>query len=170
MKRSGREAHAGRVWRALFELLVRSAPLRTASLARRRLTPNDSRALFSLDPGSGRSMRSLADEWQCDPSNATFIVDRLERLGLASRQPLAHDKRVKLVVLTRKGERTRTELLEEFHQPPPEFDRLGGADLEALESILDKLTAAGPLASRGDRSARRRIRFPSNPSRRSPAR
>ena len=69
------------------------------------LTPNDSRALFSLDPRTGRSMRSLADEWQCDPSNATFIVDRLEEWRLARRQPLLHDKRVTLVVLTRKCEK-----------------------------------------------------------------
>jgi DNA-binding MarR family transcriptional regulator len=144
------KAVARRVWQTLLDLLIRSAPVRTASLARRGLTPNDSRGLFSLDPRTGRSMRSLADEWQCDPSNATFIVNRLEELGLASRQPLLNDKRVKLVVLTRKGEKTRTELLEEFHQPPPEFDRLGRADLEALESIVAKLTAAGaaPVASR----------------------
>ncbi len=90
-------------------------------------------------------MRSLADEWQCDPSNATFIVDHLEELGLASRQPLLHDKRVKLVVLTRAGEKTRTELLREFHQPPAEFDGLDRADLEALERIVAKLTAAAPL-------------------------
>jgi hypothetical protein len=31
------------------------------------------------------------------------IVDRLAALGLASRQPLLTDRRVKLVVLTRKG-------------------------------------------------------------------
>ena len=143
------DALARRVWQALFELLIRSAPVRTASLARRGLTPNDSRALFSLDHRTGRSMRSLADEWQCDPSNATFIVDRLEGLGLASRQPLLHDKRVKLVVLTRKGEKTRTELLDEFHQPPAEFDGLEPADLEALERIVAKLTLAPrPAASR----------------------
>jgi DNA-binding MarR family transcriptional regulator len=110
------------------------------------LTPNDSRALFSLDPQTGRSMRSLADEWQCDPSNATFIVDRLEALGLVRRQPLLHDKRVKLVVLTRQGEKTRTDLLQEFHQPPPEFDRLERADLEALERMLAKLTPAASAA------------------------
>src|SRR5262245_63508141 len=88
------ESLARRVWQALFDLLIRSAPGRTASLARRGLTPNDSRALFSLDPRTGRSMRSLADEWQCDPSNATFIVDRLEELGLASRQPRSEERRV----------------------------------------------------------------------------
>jgi DNA-binding MarR family transcriptional regulator len=143
---SATEVLARRVWQALFNLLIRSAPARTASLARRGLTPNDSRALFSLDARTGRSMRSLADEWQCDPSNATFIVDRLEELGLASRQPLLHDKRVKLVVLTRKGEKTRADLLLEFHQPPPEFDRLDRADLEALERIVATLTA-GPTAA-----------------------
>jgi DNA-binding MarR family transcriptional regulator len=142
MTKSATDALARRVWQALFDLLIRSAPVRTASLARRGLTPNDSRALFSLDPRTGRSMRSLADEWQCDPSNATFIVDRLEELGLASRQPLLHDKRVKLVVLTRKGEKTRTELLHEFHQPPAEFDGLDRADLEALERVVAKLTSA----------------------------
>jgi DNA-binding MarR family transcriptional regulator len=142
MTKSATDAVARRVWQALFDLLIRSAPVRTASLARRGLTPNDSRALFSLDPHTGRSMRSLADEWQCDPSNATFIVNRLEELGLASRQPLLHDKRVKLVVLTRKGEKTRADLLREFHQPPAEFEALDRMDLEALERIVAKLAAA----------------------------
>jgi DNA-binding MarR family transcriptional regulator len=146
MTKSATEALALRVWQTLFDVLTRSAPVRTASLARRGLTPNDSRALFSLDPRTGRSMRSLADEWQCDPSNATFIVDRLEELRLASRQPLLNDKRVTLVVLTRKGEKTRTDLLHEFHQPPPEFDRLDRADLEALERVLAKLTHASTAA------------------------
>jgi DNA-binding MarR family transcriptional regulator len=142
------ETLARRVWQALFDVLIRSAPIRMARLARRGLTPNDSRGLFSLDPRTGRSMRSLADEWQCDPSNATFIVDRLEQLSLASRQPLLNDKRVKLVVLTRKGEKTRTELLQEFHQPPPEFDGLDRSDLEALDRIVTKLTSAPAIGSR----------------------
>jgi DNA-binding MarR family transcriptional regulator len=139
---SADEALRRRVWQTLFDLLIRSAPVRTASLARRGLTPNDSRGLFSLDARIGRSMRSLADEWRCDPSNATFIVNRLEELRLASRQPLLNDKRVKLVVLTRQGEKIRAELLKEFHQPPPEFDGLDRADLEALERIIAKLTTA----------------------------
>jgi DNA-binding MarR family transcriptional regulator len=137
--RATTDALARRVWRALFDLLIRTAPLRTRSLARRQLTPNDSRALFSLDPRTGRSMRSLADEWECDPSNATWIIDRLEQLGLAHRQAVLHDRRVKLVVLTRKGQRTRKALLDEFHQPPAEFARLERADLDALDRVLGKL-------------------------------
>jgi DNA-binding MarR family transcriptional regulator len=142
--RAPANALARTVWRAMFEVLIRSSPVRAKSLARRGLTPNDSRALFSLDAQSGRSMRALADEWECDPSNATWIIDRLEELGLARRRPLPEDKRVKLVVLTPKGRRTREALLDEFHQPPPDFERLDREDLEALERVLTKLTPAPP--------------------------
>jgi DNA-binding MarR family transcriptional regulator len=148
--RATTDALARRVWRAMFDVLIRSAPVRTKSLARRGLTPNDSRALFTLDSRIGRSMRSLADEWECDPSNATWIVDHLEELGLAQRQVVLHDKRVKLVILTNKGQKTRTELLDEFHQPPVEFELLERADLEALEQVMAKMTpsSAGREASR----------------------
>jgi len=139
MPKESTAALARRVWRTMFDVLTRSAPDRTASLARRGLTPNDARALFGLDLRTGRSMRSLADEWECDPSNATWIVNRLEELALAVRQPVLHDKRVKLVLLTHKGERTRRELLDEFHRPPPELARLPRADLEVLARVLTGL-------------------------------
>jgi len=136
------ESLAQRVWRAMFDFLVKSAPRRTRALARRGLTPNDSRALFSLDAGKGRSMRSLADEWACDPSNATWIVDRLEKLGLAERRVVLKDRRVKLVALTPKGSRTRSSLMQDFYCPPPELAGLELDDLQALERILSKLAPA----------------------------
>lgn len=122
----------------MFDYLIRSGPQRTRSLAKRGLTPNDSRALFSLSAGEGRTMRALADSWECDPSNATWIVDRLEKLGLAERRAAPGDRRVKLVVLTKKGVRTRAQLTEEFHRPPPEITALERADLEALDVILTR--------------------------------
>ena len=131
---------AGQVWSLMFDYLIRSAPHRTRSLARRGLTPNDSRALFSLAADGGRTMRSLADAWQCDPSNATWIVDRLEKLGLAERRTVPDDRRVKLVVLTRKGQKTRAALLKEFHQPPPDLAALDREDLEGLLRVLRKLS------------------------------
>ena len=130
---------ARRVWRLLFDFLIRTSPRRTESLGRRGLTPNDSRALMALDAERGRTMRSLAEEWQCDASNATAIVDRLERFGLAERRTVPHDRRVRLVVLTPKGVQTRGELLEEFHAPPPELLRLDRASLEALRRALERL-------------------------------
>jgi DNA-binding MarR family transcriptional regulator len=133
------EGTTERVWRAMFDFLMRSAPMRSRALADRGLTPNDSRALFSLDVDQGRSMRSLADAWECDPSNATWIVDRLEKLGLAERRALPNDRRVKLVALTLKGQRTRVALLKALHQPPAELAALDAEDLQALDRVLAKL-------------------------------
>ena len=144
-KSSSKAAVARRAWGLMFEFFMRTAPERVKSLGRRGLTPNDSRALTSLDPEHGRTMRSLADEWECDASNATWIVDRLERLHLAERRTVPHDRRVKLVVLTAKGAKVKAELMEEFHTPPAELLALDRADLEALERALEKLSpsAAG---------------------------
>ena len=130
---------ARQVWGRMFDFLMRTAPERTRSLGRRGLTPNDSRALSSLDREAGRTMRDLAEEWECDASNATWIVDRLERAGLAERRAVPTDRRVRHVVLTHKGERVRADLLEEFHTPPAELLGLSRNDLEALARALGKL-------------------------------
>src|SRR5919202_3764002 len=90
---TGKAALARRVWSRMFDFLMVTAPQRARSLGRRGLTPNDSRALGSLDAEAGRTMRSLAEEWECDASNATWIVDRLERLGLAERRTVPEDRR-----------------------------------------------------------------------------
>ena len=60
------------------------------------------------------------------------------------------------MVLTSKGRKTRTELLDEFHQPPAEFEVLERADLEALERVLTKMTAssAGRESRMGGRAGR----------------
>jgi DNA-binding MarR family transcriptional regulator len=126
----------------MFDYLIRSGPQRTRSLARRGLTPNDSRALFSLSIDEGKTMRALADGWECDPSNATWIVDRLETLGLAERRAAPGDRRVRLVVLTSKGAKTKAALLREFHTPPPDLAALGGDDLESLHRVLVRLMSA----------------------------
>ena len=128
----------------MFAVLMRSAPHRTQSLAKRSLTPNDARALGTLEVDAGKPMRALAEAWECDPSYATWIVDRLEKLGLAERRTQPNDRRVKLVALTRKGLRTRTQLMDDFHQPPPELAALDREDLEALDQILQKLAPAPP--------------------------
>ena len=99
-------------------------------------------------------MRSLADAWNCDPSNATWIVDRLEKLGLAERRSVPHDRRVKEVVLTEKGHRTKTELLKEFYRPPAELAALDRQDLDDLHRILVKLfpePGANPKSPRRSR-------------------
>jgi DNA-binding MarR family transcriptional regulator len=133
-------ARARRVWQLMFDFLISTAPHRTEVLARFGLTPNDSRALGSLRQDEGRTMRSLADEWQCDASNATWIIDRLEQAGLADRRAAPNDRRVKLVVLTARGARVKSKVMEAFYTAPPELLSLDNADLVALERLLERLT------------------------------
>lgn len=136
---SSKQALAERAWRRMFEFLIATAPRRNAGLGRRNLSPNDARALNFLDGEHGHPLNALAREWNCDPSNATAIVDRLERAGLAERRPMAGDRRVKLVVLTPPGLAMKQELMAEFLAPPEELLALTRNDLETLERVLEKL-------------------------------
>jgi len=136
---SDKDELAARVWRLMFDYLMATNPQRSDALQKRGLTPNDSKALMSLTGDVGRPIGELAREWQSDPSNATWIVDRLEKAGLAERQPSPQDRRVKLVLLTAKGAQTRAELMAEFRNPPADLAALGVVDLMALESVMRKL-------------------------------
>src|SRR5260370_35604481 len=91
---TAKENAAATAWRHIFDYIIATAPERVAVLDRLGLTAAESRALHSLDPKAGRSMRSLADEWMCDPSNAAWLVDRLEHHGLARRIAPQGDRRV----------------------------------------------------------------------------
>ena len=144
-KSAARVAAAAAAWRHIFDFIVATAPERVAVIDRLGLTPAESRALASLDPKAGRSMRSLADEWSNDPSNATWLVDRLERQGLAKRVAKDGDRRVKAVVLTAKGKRIRTELLALQYTPPRDLVALPQSDLDALRAAASKLPARRPV-------------------------
>ncbi len=134
-----KSAIAAETWRRLFDFFISTSRQRNEALRRHRLTPNDARALSSLSPREGRTMRSLADEWGCDASNATWIVDRLERRGLAERRADPTDRRVRLVRLTALGVKTRDRLHAAMHEPPPELLALDLDALEALQAALARL-------------------------------
>jgi DNA-binding MarR family transcriptional regulator len=143
---AARQNAAATAWRHIFDYIIATAPERVAVLDRLGLTPAESRSLVSLDPKAGRSMRSLADEWRCDPSNATWLVDRLEHQGLARRIAKHGDRRVKAVVLTTKGKRIRTELLASQYKPPRDLLAMPQRDLEALSAAASKLPARPSIA------------------------
>src|SRR5256885_13632889 len=90
---------ARRVWELMFDFLISTAPRRTAVLGRFELTPNDSRALGSLDPVTGRTMRSLAEEWRGGAPHATGVGGPLEGAGPAPRPNKPHARRGQLAVL-----------------------------------------------------------------------
>ncbi len=132
-------ALAAEVWRRLFGFFISTRGQRDLVLERLGLTPNDAKALTSVDDRNGRSMRSLADEWLCDASNATWMVDRLECRGLAERRTVPSDRRVKMVQLTAEGARVKQEMIQGMSEPPPELLELDVRDLEALLALLAKL-------------------------------
>ena len=133
-------ALAAETWKRMFDFFMRTGVQRGRVLARMGLTPNDARALSALDVPGGRTMRSLADEWGCDASNATWIVDRLETRGFAERRAIPGDRRVKLVVLTPAGAKARQKVLEGMYEAPPELVALPRASLEVLRSALAPAT------------------------------
>ncbi len=96
--------------------------------------------------GSGKTTTcgKLAQYLHCDNSNVTGIVDRLEAAGLAERRSAAHDRRVKAVALTGKGEAVRAEVERRAGRPPEALAALSDDDATALRDILRRgLDAAG---------------------------
>jgi DNA-binding MarR family transcriptional regulator len=136
-------AVAADVWRRIFDFIMATHAQRDAVLQRFGFTPGDSKALMHLDADEGRTMRSLAEAWTCDASNATWMIDRLEQRGLVERRPMAGDRRVKKVVLTPLGVETKAALLEALYEPPQELVELPLAELEALRDALQRLPAHG---------------------------
>jgi DNA-binding MarR family transcriptional regulator len=141
-KALSKRALATEVWRALFQVFMSTRWQRDQVLERHGLTPNDAKALHTLDLDVGKPMRALAEEWGTDASNATWVVDRLEQKGLAVRRTIESDRRVKLVVLTPRGAKTRDAIMRDFYEPPPELLALERQDLLTLGEILAKLTTA----------------------------
>lgn len=139
---------ASQAWRHLFDFLIATGVHRSSVLARLGLTPNDAKALNSLDADNGQPMSTLAARWGTDASTATWTVDRLERRGLAERRPDPGDRRVKLVALTPAGVETQQELANAFYQPPPELLEFDDADLATLLAIFERRASRkGPAKS-----------------------
>jgi MarR family transcriptional regulator, organic hydroperoxide resistance regulator len=68
--------------------------------------------VWQLDPKLGPlSRRELAERLHCDPSNVTFLVDRLERRRLVARARVKSDRRVKALALTPAGVEVRKRLI-----------------------------------------------------------
>ena len=106
------------------------------------LTPGDLQALVSLDPDEPKPMKALAETFRCDPSNATWMVDRLEQRGIVERRSLPHDRRVRAVVVTNDGRVLRDNVLARLATAPPEFASLTTSELDTLRCIVAKLTDA----------------------------
>ncbi|MFI0417635.1 MarR family winged helix-turn-helix transcriptional regulator [Spongiactinospora sp. 9N601] len=84
------------------------------------------------------AMRELAVRLGCEPSNATFIVDKLEQGGLIERRPHPTDRRTKQLFLTPAGMELRARLLELLVERSP----LGGLSVEEQRTLHELLNRA----------------------------
>jgi len=141
---SRKEALASEVWRRVHDFIWQHKDEHLRVVREMGLTPGHMKALFVLDLDEPRPMGALAESLVCDASTVTWLVDSLEERGIVERQPLAKDRRVKTVVLTPLGAKTKAELLERIYEPPQAICDLAAEDLEALNALLQKLPGEGP--------------------------
>jgi DNA-binding MarR family transcriptional regulator len=106
------------------------------------LTGSQSYLLIHLDSAKPVTMVVLADALDCDPSNITGLVDKLEMKGLIQRRPDPEDRRVKMIVVTQAGSKVRAQLLTRLSEPPRAVAFLSRTDKKTLYRILKKLVDA----------------------------
>jgi len=91
-------------------------------------------------------MSHLAEVLFSDPSVMTSVADALEERGFVERRVSCEDRRVKELVLTPKGRRTKEEVREAVARNNPAFAPLTrqerGAFVELLRKMVDRETVA----------------------------
>ncbi|MFE4259185.1 MarR family winged helix-turn-helix transcriptional regulator [Streptomyces sp. NPDC056883] len=83
------------------------------------------------------TMRDLAERMSCEPSNATFVVDKLEKQHLIERHPHPTDRRAKQLVLTPEGAALRARLLDLLSVDSP-VSGLAPEEQDVLRSLLER--------------------------------
>jgi DNA-binding MarR family transcriptional regulator len=122
----------------VFMLAHETSSAIAALLSELELTEPLATVLWRLDPdGPPPPMRALAATLSCDPSTATFLVDRLEERGLVLRQADAADRRIKVVALTDVGRDKRRRLVDGIAESSP-LTRLTSAQQEQFSRLLKK--------------------------------
>ena len=130
------ETTAREAWRLLMELAFANKARFMATMAEFDLTPVQGHVLRLLEPEQPLPMNDLAGALNCDASNVTGLVDRLEQRGLVERRPGASDRRVKELLLTAEGVDVRTRVLDRMWEPPEAITGLSARDQRALRDIL----------------------------------
>ncbi|WP_432867320.1 MarR family winged helix-turn-helix transcriptional regulator [Microbispora rosea] len=83
------------------------------------------------------TLRELAERMGCEPSNATFVADRLEDQGYLERHPHPDDRRAKQLVLTPKGTELRKRLIELLSENSP-LAPLAPEERDVLQRLLTR--------------------------------
>jgi DNA-binding MarR family transcriptional regulator len=139
-------------WEAIYRLVFEGeAQDRMATVCSHAgLAPGVVKTLIHLAPDEPTPMRDLAEHFRFDPSYITALVDGLEQAGLAERQMLPTDRRVKTIVLTGKGREIQQQVFDLMLAPPKCLDALSTVEQRQLRELLEKAAAADAyLAAEG---------------------
>jgi DNA-binding MarR family transcriptional regulator len=127
-----------RLAHAAYELHTNLERQLHEALAELELTLPLADVLWQLDPSHGPlSRRQLAARLNCDPSNVTFLVDRLERRHLVTRGRAGADRRVKTLTLTAAGAEVRGHLIATIARSSM-FSQLTSVEQRRLADLLDR--------------------------------
>jgi DNA-binding MarR family transcriptional regulator len=133
-----RRSAASEAWVLLSELVAGQRSRKMCICSEFDLAPGQMMALKWLDPESPVPMRELASAMACDNSNVTGIIDRLEDRGLVERRAAAHDRRVKMLVVTPAGRELRTRIKARMEEAPEPLLRLDADEQRLLRDLLRK--------------------------------
>ena len=127
------------VSRALVGIAVRSI-----SAAPVEVTLTQHRLLVLLATGRGQTIKALAEQLEVNASNASRLCDRLQKLGLLSRDRSASDGREVVVSLSADGRELLTAVRNRRrHDVQLVLSQMSDIDLGAM---MEALTAFGDAA------------------------
>lgn len=137
---------AREVWTSILEMFLSDEHQRAFEDAARSLglTQSLMKALLALSPDDPKPMRELAEQWDCDASYVTVLVDGLEERGLVRRETPTTDRRVKLIRLTSKGTELRRRCVANQTVPPSGLNELPTGDLVQLRKMLARAAERYP--------------------------
>jgi MarR family transcriptional regulator, organic hydroperoxide resistance regulator len=141
-------------WLALYRYFKAQKPRFAEIVAELGLTEIQGYTMWLLE--EPMPMGELARRLDCDNSNITGLVDRLESRGLIERAPSAEDRRVKLLVLTERGQELRQLVVERFATPAPGIASLTNDEQRTLRDLLRKAIAV-ECGGTGDGPPRRLV-------------
>ena len=131
--------NGSRAFRGFITLLQSQKALFYARVASYDLTGQMFQALQVLDEHPDSTMREFSEKMFCDASNATGLVDRLEKRGLVERRISANDRRAKVVRVTPAGARLFKKVDDAvWIEAPPAIAKLSATDQRTLREIIDR--------------------------------
>jgi MarR family transcriptional regulator for hemolysin len=120
----------------LIDMLVRSKRKLEPTFEKHGITGFQAYVLALLSEENGKPMSFLSHTLQCDASNTTILIDRLEGLGLIERRTSPEDRRVKLLYLTPKGKKIHEQLKQVMQELQQKALQRTGFDKKTISQAL----------------------------------